>query len=115
MDFLLQKPEYVMVKFQGVELWIEQDHFEFLQQGRRDGINDFHENTCVWQNGKFCRLGFYTLQNPTLLVEQGELCPTEVIAHMNDFALRKIGLVRDNILSEWRDPETKAEIEYFPY
>jgi len=29
-----------MVKFQGVELWVEQDRFEFLQQARLDGIND---------------------------------------------------------------------------
>ena len=115
MNFFLQKPEYVMVKFQGVELWVEQDRFEFLQQARLDGINDFHMNTCKWLDGKPYRLGFYTLQNPTELAEQGELCPTEVIAHMNEFTLRKIGVNRDSILSEWRDPETKAEIEYFPY
>ena len=71
--------------------------------------------TCKWLDGKPYRLGFYTLQNPTELAEQGELCPTEVIAHMNEFTLRKIGVNRDSILSEWRDPETKAEIEYFPY
>lgn len=102
MKFITNIKSYVPVTFMGHTLHMDKADFAMMAMFREEGIESIL--SCSLRDGK--RYGYYTLQKPTKLVPGGELCPTEVVTHMPEDTLEELGLERDNLFNQWRDPKT---------
>ena len=71
------------------DIWVPQWLGKLLISRRKEGILHKDQNILMYIDDKPYRVGFFTLEYPTKLVEGGELEPLEIDHHIPPAAFRK--------------------------
>ena len=79
-DVTLTPP--VAVKFKGITVWMNATLFESLVTFRRQKIDSHMNCFCGVDTGVSYRASYFGMDEPTELVEFGELDPTEMATHV---------------------------------
>jgi len=84
----LSKP--VQFTYRGNTIFVDKDFANHLIRARQYGIDNFNQNNLIYIDDIGYRIGYFRLQNPTPLVEGGELEPSEFDIHVSEYDFKKM-------------------------